>query len=723
MKRPSSSSSTAEPQTFNRRTALILLALLPIIPLWRAIFLGEGLGPFDAILANGAGSWDVLQADGVLQFAVWRGLVLQSWSGFEPPFWNPYQLFGTPLLANSQSGALYPLHIIFGALQLPARLSITLLAWIHLAILGIGTFHMARRLGATELGSIVAGAAFALSPFVLAWTPLASVPTTLAWLPWCAYFALGCSTEERKWRQAAGLAACVGLMVLAGHLQFAAYGLMAAVVAGAVGVLQAKAWGRLVPLAAGLAVGGMLAAPHIMPVLEFSKFSHRQNTPSAEGYAAFLGGAQGLHSAASLGMAHTNGLPAQDGPELMPGRQGTSYLPAYSVRGANFAENTITLGPLIIGLLALAWRRWKQALPGLAIGVLGLLLAFPTPLNALLYFGVPGWSATGSPGRAACLMLFGLIVTAALAWRTDEKEGFNARAAMIVGGLALLSCIPLSSLAAPADIPTVAAPWMGIGLPLLILAGAGIAAFYCLQQGKQKMALILALLGLVGLAGPAAIITGKADYPTSKDGFERSAWTNENWEIVVAAPGTQMFPNLASASRQHDAAGYDSLMHRETVALLADINGGDPAPPANGNIMLIKPSADPQKLADAGITAINGQKLDGPGRASVNGEPAEWIHDGFTSQKLTAPATGTLVIRDRNMPGWTAYVNGKSAPLGGDLWREVEVQEGDVVELRYSPPGFRSGIAVGLIGLILAVGLAIYRRRESGSPDGAEAIA
>ncbi|HZH97431.1 MAG TPA: hypothetical protein VEX38_00550, partial [Fimbriimonadaceae bacterium] len=89
---------------------LLFLALVCALPLWRALLLGEAIGPFDAIRQmapwNGPGPsapWDVLQADAVLQFHVWRDLVFSSWAAGQVPAWNPYVLGGTPLLANSQS--------------------------------------------------------------------------------------------------------------------------------------------------------------------------------------------------------------------------------------------------------------------------------------------------------------------------------------------------------------------------------------------------------------------------------------------------------------------------------------------------------------------------------------------------------------------------------------------------------------------------------------------
>src|ERR1044072_7680583 len=89
---------------------ILFLALLPLLPLYKAILVGEAIGPFDQIQQMAPWSqpapdepWDVVQADGVLQFYVWRDLVFDSWGKGQVPLWNPYQLAGTPLLANSQS--------------------------------------------------------------------------------------------------------------------------------------------------------------------------------------------------------------------------------------------------------------------------------------------------------------------------------------------------------------------------------------------------------------------------------------------------------------------------------------------------------------------------------------------------------------------------------------------------------------------------------------------
>ncbi|RYG29230.1 hypothetical protein EON81_27090, partial [bacterium] len=102
------------PLRLRRMIGPVLLVLLALIPVWRAVLLGEAIGPVDHIRAmldpaspRPTTPWNVLQADSLLQFRVWRGLVFDGWRQGTIPTWNPYSLLGTPLLANSQSGALY----------------------------------------------------------------------------------------------------------------------------------------------------------------------------------------------------------------------------------------------------------------------------------------------------------------------------------------------------------------------------------------------------------------------------------------------------------------------------------------------------------------------------------------------------------------------------------------------------------------------------------------
>jgi hypothetical protein len=51
--------------------------------------------------------------DSVIQLFPWRHLAFQSLTQGIIPFWNPYQLLGSPFLANMKSMVFYPLNIFF----------------------------------------------------------------------------------------------------------------------------------------------------------------------------------------------------------------------------------------------------------------------------------------------------------------------------------------------------------------------------------------------------------------------------------------------------------------------------------------------------------------------------------------------------------------------------------------------------------------------------------
>src|SRR5579862_5830151 len=280
--------------SISKRWPVFFLAVCALLPLWRAFAGGQTIGSFDVVQHmspwNGpeaARPVDLFQLDGVLQFYNWRDLVLQSWGKGQLPAWNPYELGGTPLLASSQSGALYPPHILLGILRTPTGRAILVLAWLHLFWAGLGVYWLTRRLGAGRVGAAVAGAAFTLSPFMLSWTALPSVITTVSWIPWI----LACAItlfEEREVKvlamHVAGLAACTAMMLLGGHLQFCAYGLMAC---GFVSIWllceslvrgdRKLALKSVLLVVFGIVLGAMLAAPQVLPVLTYAKFSHRAN--------------------------------------------------------------------------------------------------------------------------------------------------------------------------------------------------------------------------------------------------------------------------------------------------------------------------------------------------------------------------------------------------------------------------------------------------------------
>ena len=407
--------------------------------------------------AKPSSAWDVLQADGVLQFYGWRDLVFDAWRKGDLPFWNPYQLCGTPLLANSQSAGFYPLHILMGLLGVPTALAITLLAWFHLAWACIGTRWLAKLLGANELGAMIAGASFGLSAFMVSWTSLASVVTTCSWIPWVLCFAVLLTvtkSERDAWVQRfLGLVGCITMMLLGGHLQFAAYGLIALFVFGlARAIQQRSSWRAYALCSIAVATGFLLAAPQVIPTLAFSQLSSRKIDPTPEGAAAYVSGALQISELTGFVVPSFTGLPGQATESGTP-----SYWPALVKRGAAFAEGALSVGPLVFGPLFLLDRR-KFALnwPILLTVLIGLLLALG-PLSYLMYLTAPGWSSTGSPGRACFIAVLALCVLAGclLPNSMEPKDAKKFALAVLAGTIGSWLLVTVVSASAKSWVPGV----------------------------------------------------------------------------------------------------------------------------------------------------------------------------------------------------------------------------------------------------------------------------
>ncbi len=754
------------PPIMRRFWPILLLFLLPLIPLHSAIFSGEAIGPFDQLRQsapwNGpkpAQPFDVLQADGILQFYVWRDLVFDAWGKMQIPFWNPYQLAGTPLLGNSQSGALYPPHIFCGVLHLSTGTGMALLAWFHLFWAGLGVYFLCRVLGGSKVGATVGGSTFLLSSFMISWTGLPSVIETVAWIPWLLALVRlqfppepdgGGGIELHPLHSLAALAVCAGMMVLAGHLQFVAYGMMASAfwaVWLAVRGRQRVHFAAGGKVALGLLLGVAIAAPQLLAVLQYSQFSHRKNSATDEGYAAYTASAIQPYELIKVVAPSIQGNPRQIASDQLPV---STYYPSVLKLGANFAESAVGIGGLGLALLCILpfVSRRNDAVWGIvATGAIGLFLALGTPLNKLLYFGVPGWSSTGSPGRAVCLFVIGTCVAMGVsASRLQTISDFSVagRQKLLKPGIAFVAvCLVffllrnsyelrqglnaeiIDGLKSQAEGSAMSGC---IGVILISLLAIG---FVLKENSMRSKALLLAVPVLSSLAffGASLIQTGKPDLTTKNEmGFERIAPINKSWDFFQSVHAT-LPPNLSALSRIHSLDGYDSLLHRDTVALLKDIDGKDAAPEVNGNMMFIKPSADLAKLADAGVTQVWSQvqmpklddmtqedglfkyKLNGPGRASTPSGPAKITDESSSFVKVEATGPGKLTLRDRNMPGWMVKVDGQHAKMEGKTWMEVDLPAGThQIQFNYVPPGFMTGVMLAAATWLILIGMLVSAR-------------
>lgn len=409
-----------------------LLAVLPVIAHAPALLDQRLLGP-------GKGATLHLP----LRAAVWS-----AWHRGEIPVWNPTIFSGTPLLASYHPGAFYPPMVLLSAL--PAFAAFQILVLFSLGATAVLTFLYLRRLGAHPVGAYFSGLSFALGPYLLG--HLDDTATVVA-APMLPLVLLAAESHMNRWSlaRAAGLAASLALLLLAGSPEAARAGAALAVGRLLVGHLfprgarQPRVAQSLLALGAGLA----LAAPQVLPTLLVLPEAGRQITTVDP---------RALPGITGLILRYVSHTPA---PSLV-----LAALPLA------LTQTPVRVLGVALGLcLGLQWGRGPLAAPGALALVFDLTLAVLAGLSLSAQ-----WETRRLPlGRRlrAYFLFASLASAAALSVAAAVLGPLPQTLAGAVGVLAM-ALILYFSLAASPD-PVIAGVWL---LPLTV-------SFLLQPQGRQ----------------------------------------------------------------------------------------------------------------------------------------------------------------------------------------------------------------------------------------------
>ncbi len=744
------------------RVLLTALALLvpPCLLLWPVVAHGEVFLPADLLrdvapwrTANPASlvPWNPLMWDGIAEFYPWRLFAAQTLRSGYLPLWNPHQFCGTPFVANSQSAVFYPLNLLFCLLPVAQAFGVSVQT--HLFLTGGFAYFFLRSpaLGLSRVASLLGAVAWQLCHWQVAWLALPTFLCVSAWLPLALVFVDRAALRPSATR-AVPLGLCLGLMLLAGHLQIALYcfGLITAYAALRVLPRVKAHWPALTGCAAlVLALAFGLAAPQLLPAFELARYSHRAGgSPTWAAYQGYV----------RLAVPPVNLITL-----FLPGFFGSPTRGTYWGVGLNggpgaYMENACYGGVLSL-LLALAglaatWRASATTRFFAVSAALSLLLALGTPLNALPFFGLPGFAQTGSPGRILVLWSFCLSVLAAVGaqavlrgeWRALAK---GAGAFLLAFGLALAFAAVWISRNSPAGtlVANLSAESDLWRPPLGLLLGAA-AALWLWRRGSIKTpALGTALVVLVG-----------ADLLAAGYGFNRTTApqnvypmtpliaflrlhraegrvmpVNRRWSFDPANPPSAVLPpNTATVYGLNDMQGYDSLLTGQYFQFATRMDRGSPAPPENGNIVFTYGIGSPE-ARDAGARfVVTREPL--PEAAPVFQGDGAYVYEDKDALPRVRDAKGELVetimpepptrvrimregflpaqiiVADQWYPGWHVYYHGRAVAMenGPDIFRTIAptpeqqhlVLMNNPLEMRYEPDAFR----VGLYALCLTLG-------------------
>jgi len=194
------------------------------------------------------------------------------------PFWDPYSFTGAPIHADLQAQLFYPfnqLAILLGNLSQGHNLFywVEVLVPLHMALAGLFTFLLLRRMGASRPASLMGASIYQLGGFFASQAQHLCAISTAPWLP-LAVLAVFELRQRFRPRWVAILALSVALSILSGFAAttLVAAGAVALVAAGWVATREAS-WRMLPGLAAGCLAGAGVAAIELVPLWTLTHLS------------------------------------------------------------------------------------------------------------------------------------------------------------------------------------------------------------------------------------------------------------------------------------------------------------------------------------------------------------------------------------------------------------------------------------------------------------------
>jgi hypothetical protein len=381
---------------------------------WRAYPPLSQMGPF-------TDSWGV--SDSILGSFPALAYIHQSFQAGSFPLWNPLEGLGLPAAGSAGLGYMFPVHwLTFGLLPPMVAWHLELAA--ILLISALSCYAVFRRATGSDEAAALSATAWTFAGWSAAYLQLPSYAWTLALFP---LILLGIErTREGKRLAPLQVGVCVALSLTVGHLQ-----VLAPAIAVAVIWTLWRARPQALAIALSMLCGLMMAAYHLVPMVELLIKSERPRIPIGMILSALMLPRE------FLGMVF---------PTLMGQPSDNFYfgtLLAHPV--INGREHCVYAGMIPLWLACLAvWRRARPSSRPIGAAVLtGLLFAGAPPLYQALCTVLPPLLFL-TPTRFLPLVLFGTCLLCGQGWASLKERPLQTREA--AGLVGLLSAFLLGAL-------------------------------------------------------------------------------------------------------------------------------------------------------------------------------------------------------------------------------------------------------------------------------------
>ena len=676
----------------------------------------------------------------------------ESLHGGEFPFWNPYASLGRPFAADPQALAFWPgtiSYLIFGTFW-----GTILLAWLHASAAAWSTARVCLRLGADRGPALVAGLVFVLSGKITGHYQAGHVQFVFSYLLLPLLLDAALRVQDSGDRRSVAWLAAVSLWQLLAGAPQVYWNCALAVALLLAGRRLGSGWQAMLRngwrdgwrVAAAYGLGLSTAAIAMVPLAELVQQSNR-------------GAARPEFTAVgSMGWKHWMSV-------LTP-----SVAQGYTVDWELLLYTGVAV--TLLGLAGLTRVRdgSVRALWFVVMGI-GLIAAGEhTPFFSVLFNWLPGYASFRVHGRSGAVLVFALIVSAAL-FVSPRETSRRRLVRLSVTAVGLFLLLGFLSIRNHADITA----------PIVYLSASMAAATVLLSSSSQPT--------MRAVGGVALAVILIIDLVVNDLGLKRTFITSQNYaleeplvaalrdsgQLVKGAPPARVFaPPQAVRANAGMIYGFGTFAGSEALALnrvwsyvhwavgleppaMSDVYAFDafvakgpfpipwvaqsatldlqarkievrPAPPRAWLVGRTRIVADWREAAgrlaagyDANTSALLEQPL--PADLPVDGDLAltrkagsvRWLQ--FSRNRLlletNTPSSALLILAEAWYPGWSASVNGIATPvIPVNGWMRGAVVPAGVsrIELRYRPTHFALGAVVSLVSLGLLAWLAGPRK-------------
>ncbi len=477
-------------------------------------------------------------------FEPWVEVNDRLYENGELPLWNPYQGAGSPQAANMQSAPFDPLLA-------PVNLNPTPLMW-DLAILlaycigALGTYSLARLLTYRVTSALVSAAAFSMSGYFYVYSNNAFVRSFV-------YIPIVCLLVEivvrsKGWRSVFGLGLVVAANIVAGMPEASFVVMGTGALYGLCRVFNVRREGRtarsLVRLAAGFAVGVMLAAPLILMLVDYLELAFH------------------IHNASDGVGRYTNPL-SQLMNLVAPFYRGAPYR---DVLGAGFTGTRNWVGAAVptLALVALSGRSVRQRTQVGVFGVIALVAFLKLYDFGLLDFtgGLPGVAMVNFVVFGTPALAFALAMMAGAGVEVMAARDLNGRRFALwlsAAGLLVAHVIGDDEVRQAISLATTPQVLRQVGVAAAAAALIAIVALISLRRSVAVIAGLIMVAELFSLM-PYRMFAQRADP------FREPTWLAAVNAQLASSPYSRvygldgkLYPNTAGALGLQDIRMLDAL--------------------------------------------------------------------------------------------------------------------------------------------------------------------